>query len=175
MKAGSILAIIGAIVGLISILLSFLVPQYFGWYRIEVSSGGSILGGIYITGFGTIVTVPPGGPIQIATLVLIGGILLIIGAILCIIGVVIKRKTPISVGGILMIVTPLLLTLDVQIISGDFFLSVLNLLGGPTSASMIWGSYVVGPGILLSWGIWIGSFMAFGAGIIGLLGASSEL
>jgi len=74
-----------------------------------------------------------------------------------------------------MIVTPLLLILDVQIISGDFYLSILNLLGGPTSASMIWGSFAVGPGSLLTWSIWIGSFMAFGAGILGLLGASSEL
>jgi len=173
MGAGKVVTLIGAIVGLVSFLLSFLVPQYFGWYRIEVSVGSSVVGGIYITGFGTIVTVPPGGPTQIAILVLIGGILLIIGAILCVIGVVKKTKTPISVGGILMIVTPLLLIIDVQIISGDFFISVLNSLGGPTSASMIWGSYIVGPGILLSWGIWIGSFMAFGAGILGLLGATS--
>ena len=172
MRAGSILAIIGAIIGLFSILLSFLVPQFFGWYRIEVSSGGSIVGGIYITGFGTIV---PAGLPQISILVLIGGISLIIGAILCIIGVVKKTKTPISIGGILIIVTPLLLILDVQLISGEFYLSILSLLGGPSSTSMVWGSYALGPVTLLTWSMWIGSFMAFGAGILVLLGVSSQL
>jgi len=176
---GKTIVIVGAVVGLLSIFLSFILPQYFGWYRIEGSVGGSVVIGLYITGLGTITTIgPPGGPSGIVILELIGGIIFMVGAILCIIGVLLPMfykeiKALNNVGGILMLVAPLFLIIDVQIISGPEFRDFISTLAGsPTAVSMFWGSIRVGPDAVINWGIWIGSFTAFGAGVLGLVGGS---
>lgn len=157
-----------------SVLLSFIFPQIFGWYRIEISSLG-ITGWIYITGIGTVVSVPAGAPLGgLAIFELIGGILLIIGAIICIIGAVKELKAAGIIGGILILLGPLLLIMDLMLGLGEFT-EVIALLGGPAGASAFWGSItIVGPpDILLSWGIWTGSFIALGAGVLGLAGGAS--
>ncbi|MFX1496303.1 MAG: hypothetical protein ACFFBH_02135 [Promethearchaeota archaeon] len=176
MKAGKLLTIIAASIAVVSILLGLIAPQYFGWYRIEGYTGDSLVVGLYTTGFGTIVTMPPGYvPFQIMNLTLVSGIVLIIGAILCINGALVEKRTLINIGGILIIITPLLSLIDVQLVSGNFYINVLDILGGPEFGTLIWGSYTIGPGSVLIWGIWIGAFIAFGAGILALVGAGLKL
>lgn len=172
MGAGKVLALIGAIVGLVSVALSFVLPAFFGWFRIEGAVGGITVIGFYITGLGTFaVTGFPGFP-GIAIFELIGGIVLIIGAIVCIIGAVKESKVAGIVGGILILVAPILLLLDLLIGMSGFSI-LIETLGGPPGASVLWGSFVPAPGVLLSWGIWIGTFVALGGGVLGLIGGAT--
>ena len=174
MGAGKVLALIGAIVALVSVALSFVAPAIFGWYRIELSSLGITIG-VYITGIGSIVSVPAVLPIAgMAIFELIGGVLLIIGAIVCIIGAIKESKAAGIVGGILILLSPLVLILDLLLGFSDFA-AMITLLGGPAGSSAFWGSFtIVGPpDVLMSWGIWIGAFLALASGVLGLIGGAS--
>jgi len=159
MGAGKVLVIIGAVVGLTSIFLSLFVPQSFGFYRVEGSYGGTVVIGFYITGFGTLASIYP--ILGIAYMELFGGIMLIGGAITCIKGVVKERKT-----------LGMIFVVDLLVISGADFGYLIYSLGGPADASILWGSFVPAPGTVISWGLWIGSFMAMGAGGLGLIGGA---
>ncbi len=173
MKAGKILAIIGAIVAIVSVGLSFVLPTIFGWYRIELSAIG-ISVGIYFTGIGSVATTGGiGGISGFATLELIGGILLIIGAIICIVGVIKESKAAGIVGGVLILLAPLILIIDLLTGLGDFA-DLIQTLGGPSNASVFWGSFTITgpPDVLMSWGIWIGSFLALGGGALGIIGGA---
>ncbi len=170
---GKVLALIGAIVALASVALSFIVPQFLGWYRIEMSTLGVTVG-VYITGLGTIASIPAGAPVTgFATFELIGGILVIIGAILLIVGAVKESKGAGIAGGVLTLLGPLLLLIDLLLDFGDFA-AMIQVLGGPAGASVFWGSFtIVGPpDVLMSWGIWIGSFVALAGGVLGIIGGA---
>lgn len=171
MGAGKIIAIVGAIIGVISVVLSLIVPQFFGWYRLEISGFGMTVG-IYFTGLGTLASIPPGGPTGMDTMILIGGIMLLAGAVLCIIGAFKEMKALGIVGGILILLGPMLLLLELLIGMGEFA-TLISLLGGPVGANVIWGSSVLGPGVVISWGIWIGFFLSLGAGVLGIIGGAS--
>jgi hypothetical protein len=171
MGAGKVVTLIGAIVGLASIALSFVLPAFFGWYRIEGSYGGTVVIGAYFTGLGTLATtggMPPIGGIAIFQL--IGGAVLIVGAILCIVGASKEKKALGIVGGILILAGPMFLIMDLLVLSSADFAAMILGLGGPPGASPLWGSFVPAPGALLSWGIWIGTFIAFAGGALGLIG-----
>ena len=172
MGSGKTLALIGAVLALITLALSFVVPNFFGWYRVEVSSMGMTVG-IYITGLGTIAIVPAIIPIAgIDIFVLIGGILLIVGAIACIIGGVKESKAAGIIGGVLILLSPLILIIDLLIGLGEFA-AMIQLLGGPAGASVLWGSITIPGPMTLTWGIWIGSFLSLGAGVLGLIGGAT--
>ena len=170
--AGKVLAIIGAVVGLASVTLGFVLPAFFSWFKIEGSYGGTVVVGFYITGFGTLTSVPPYYT-GFAYLELVGGIVLVVGAILCIVSAAKGSKAPGIVGGILMLVSPLILIVDLLLLSGADFGALIYSLGGPANASILWGSFSPAPGVLLSWGIWIGAFVALGAGVLGLIGGAT--
>jgi len=174
MGAGKVLALIGAIVALVTLALSFVVPAFFGLYRIEFSALGTTIG-VYITGIGTLVSVPSGLPVSgFAIFELIGGILLIIGAILCIVASVKESKAVGIVGGVLILLCPLLLIIDLLLGLGDFA-AMIELLGGPAGASALWGTFTITgpPDVIMSWGIWIGSFVTLAGGVIGIIGGAT--
>ena len=174
MGAGKVLALIGAIIALVSVALSFIAPAIFGWYRIEISSLG-ITAGVYITGIGSLVVVPATLPVQgLAIFELIGGVLLIIGAIICIIGALKESKVAGIIGGVMILLGPIILILDLLLSFGGFT-ELIELLGGPAGTNAFWGSItIVGPpDVLISWGIWIGSFLALAGGVLGLIGGAS--
>ncbi|MFX1303882.1 MAG: hypothetical protein ACFFBV_01820 [Promethearchaeota archaeon] len=173
MGAGKSITLVGAIIAVVTLLLSFIVPQYFGWYRIEGTVLG-ITGGVYFTGLGTLASVPAGGPTGFDYLQLIGGIALIVGVVACIIGAVKEMKAAGIVGGILILVSPLILIIDLAI-SASGFAALIMSLGGPPGASVFWGSFlIVGPpDVLLSWGIWIGTFLSLGGGVLGIIGGAT--
>ena len=172
MRSGKVLVLIGAVLALITIGLSFIVPNFFGWYRIE-ASGLGVTVGIYITGLGTVAVVPAIVPIEGMDIFgLIGGIILIIGAIACVISGVKESKAAGIIGGILILLSPIVLIVSLLIGSGDFG-TMIQLLGGPADASVLWGSATIPGPVTLSWGIWIGSFLSLGAGVLGLAGGAS--
>ena len=169
--AGKALALIGAVVALITLALSFVVPNFFGWYRVEASMLG-MTAGVYFTGLGTLVSVPAGFTGEMDIFVLIGGILLIVGAIACIIGGVKESKAAGIIGGFLILLSPLILIINLLIGTGEFA-AMIQLLGGPAGASVLWGSITIPGPMTLTWGIWIGSFLSLGAGVLGLIGGAS--
>lgn len=173
MGAGKSICIVGAIIAAVTLILSFIVPQYFGWYRIEGTSLGVTMG-FYFTGLGTLAVVPAIPYFALDYLQLIGGIALIIGIILCIVAAVKEMKTAGIVGGILILVSPLMLIIDLAV-SASGFATLIASMGGPAGASVFWGSFlVVGPpDVLLSWGLWIGSFLSLGGGVLGLIGGAT--
>ena len=174
MGTGKALALIGAVLALATLALSFVVPNFFGWYRIEMSAIG-ITAGIYYTGLGTIVVVPAIIPMTGMDIFgVIGGILLIVGSIACIIGGVKESKAAGIIGGVLIILSPLILIINLLVGAGDFA-AMIQSLGGPAGASVLWGSITITgpPDVLMSWGLWIGSFLSLGAGVLGLIGGAS--
>ncbi|MFW9773159.1 MAG: hypothetical protein ACFFEO_13475 [Candidatus Thorarchaeota archaeon] len=174
MGAGKILSIIAAVLALAVIALSFALPNIFGLYRIEFTALG-ITFGAYITGIGTFMStggLPPLG--QLAIFELIGGILVIVGAVVLIVGAVKEMKAAGIVGGILVLLGPILLIIDMLIGLSDFA-TLIALLGGPAGATPLWGSFTITgpPDILMAWGIWIGTFITAGAGVLGIIGGAT--
>lgn len=174
MGAGKSIALVGAIIAVVTLILSFIVPQYFGWYRIEGTTLG-VTAGVYFTGLGTLAVVPAIIPFAgLDYLQLIGGIVLIVGVVVCIIGAAKEMKAAGIVGGILILVSPLMLIIDLLVSAGDFAAIIMSL-GGPPGASVFWGSFLISgpPDVLLSWGLWIGFFISLGGGVLGVIGGAT--
>jgi hypothetical protein len=167
MGIGKILTLVGAFAGILSIVLSFILPQYFGWFRIELES----VSGVYITGLGTITSIPPGAS-GYGIINIVGGIGSILGAIICIYGSVKKMRAAAVIGGFLLLIGPFTLIMDALVISAADFIAIIQGLGGPSNINPLWGSFIISgpPDILLSWGLWIGFFIALAGGVIGLIG-----
>ena len=177
MGKGKIIALVGAVIGILSVVLSLVLPEFFGWYRAHIAGGGAEAG-YYLHGFGifdssdpTLLPMP-GGVDEMVLLVMIGGILMITGAVVCALGAFVEKKILGILGGLLMIVGPLLLLVDILTGMSEFmeFMEVFSL--GESGAGLLFDSYSPIPGVTLSWGIWIGYFMAIGGGVVGLIGGA---
>ena len=161
MGTGKIVAIVGAVVGILSVLIGLILPELFSWYRLSVPGGG-----LYLTGFGTDIFDPSPGPdLEMAMLVLVGGILVIVGAVACLASAFVENKMIGILGGLLMIVGPLLLIVDVMLGMSEF-MEYMEL-SGDSGIELLFGS--AGGA---NYGIWIGFFMAIGGGVIGLIGGA---
>ena len=166
MGAGKVIAIIGACISLASLLLSILLPEWFSWYRVSVSDGFTTMG-YSLTGFGIFISIGGIPPLtDIIFLTLIGAIILIVGAIILIIGAAKEIKVMGIIGGVLTLIGPILLLSNLLIGFYDF----QWLVGEP---NVIWGFREIGPGLLYSWGVWIGFFMALVGGVLGLVGGAT--
>ncbi|MFX0033686.1 MAG: hypothetical protein ACFE8V_15030 [Promethearchaeota archaeon] len=166
---GKALSIIGAIVGLASILLSFIAPELFAWYRYYVSGFGSS-GGYYLTGFGTVVSIPPSSFItQLAILETIGGSLVILGSILCIVATVKKSKGMGALGGLLMLLAPVLLVIDFLVGMSEFAGVIADNTELFITRNWFWEDFFA---LLYHyiWGVWTGFFMGIAGGALGLIG-----
>ncbi len=176
MGKGKIVAIIGAAVGIASVLLSLAIPALFSWYHYDVDATGYGSFGIYLTAFGTIVEdMPYPVSIDMVTLVLIGGIMVLAGAGLCIVSGVTEMKPLGIIGGILMIVGPLMLIFDLIGEVSDFA-EDMNNMADALDTNVFFGSYsytYYGFTVNYGFGLWIGFFMAIGGGVVGLIGGVS--
>jgi hypothetical protein len=168
MGFGKIVILIGAILGLASIFLSFIFPPLFAWYRYEVSGMGSS-GGWYLTGIGTVIDIGNTTPMGLSILEVVGGIMVIIGSILCIVANVKESKGMGVLGGLLMLLAPILLVID--------FLVGMSELAGVIGDNMdlfvgrnwYWEDFF---GILYNytWGLWVGFFIIIVGGSLALIG-----
>jgi len=167
MGIGKILTLVGAFAGILSIILSFILPQYFSWFRIELEG----VSGVYITGLGTITSIPPGAS-GYGIINVVGGIGSILGAIICIYGGVKKMRVNAIVGSLLLLIGPLTFIMDTLVISAADFIAIIQGLGGPSNVNPLWGSFIISgpPDILLSWGLWIGFFTTLASGGTALIG-----
>lgn len=166
-EKGLFIAIIAAIVGLSSVFLSLIIPELFGWYRIETTVSAVDIN-FYLTGFGTIDSNIGGTTTEIAILVSLGGILVIAGAIGCVSGANKQIKKSTFIGGVLMLVGPLLLLLDLLAEMSDYAIVVGNLVEA-SNGNIFWDSWTDPIGDSATWSVWIGFFMALGGGVLGLI------
>ncbi len=169
MGFGKILTIIGAVIGLASILLSFIFPGLFGWYRYMVSGWGSE-GAYYLSGFGTVNAIPPSSFItELAILEAIGGSMVIIGSILCIVAFVKESKRIGVLGGFLILLGPFLLVIDFLVGMSEFAGVIQDNIDLFVNRNAFWETFST-MGYLYTWGIWIGFFLGITAGVLGLIG-----
>ncbi|MFX0041976.1 MAG: hypothetical protein ACFE8L_03600 [Candidatus Hodarchaeota archaeon] len=172
MGKGRIIAIIGAAVGITSVLLSLLLPHLFSWYHYDIDSPGGHFG-MYLTAFGSVIDdMPYPVSLDMAMFVLIGGILVLAGAGLCIVGGATEMKVLGIIGGILMIVGPAMLVLDLVGQFSDFAEGIGDM-ADYYGGTVFFGGHSPAPGVGITWGLWIGYFMAIGGGILGLIGGTT--
>ena len=169
MGKGKVVAIIGAIIGIASVLLSLAVPALFSWYHIQITGGYS--GGLYLTGFGSVISDPSGADYEIAMFALMGGIMVLAGAALCIVGGATEIKPLGIIGGILMIIGPFLVVLDIFMEFSEYA-EIVNAYIDVFGGTVFFGSES-GGGTTIFWGLWIGYFMAIFGGILGLIGGAT--
>lgn len=161
------IAVIGAIIGILSVLLGLLSPEWFSWYRVNIPSP---ISAFYLTGFGTAVFIDFAHQIdEIAILVLIGGILVIVGAVECLTSALLKNKVVGILGGLLMIVGPLLLLVDIMMGVSEFMQYMEYYTSGKSGAELLFGRIDFWD---IDYGLWIGFFMAIGGGVLGLIGGA---
>ena len=161
------IAVIGAFIGILSVLLGLLSPELFSWYSLSLPS---IDGGFYLTGFGNSVFINyPSQTDEIAGLVFAGGILVIVGAVECLTSALLKNKVVGIFGGLLMIVGPLLLVADIMMGMSEFMQWMEFYTSGKSGAELLFGGI---PEYDINYGLWIGFFMAIGSGVLGLIGGA---
>ena len=173
-KAGRVLAIIGAAIGIAMVLLSLIGGGFLSWYHFDVDYG-PYSGGVYLTAFGSFIedTISlPSSYTETAMLVLLGGILVLAGAGLCIVGAATEKKPLGIIGGILMILGPTFLIIDLAGQVSEFS-QFMDQIASAYDKSIFLGSFSYGPGSIV-WGIGIFPIaMIIGAGVVGLIGGAT--
>ena len=164
MAAGKIIAIIGGILGILTIGLYFVLPEIFCLWRLDGAPFLSIFLGGFGSATGEALGVGYGPEYYEDIMLLIICVLIVAGGALAIIGGLIENKMIGILGGVLMIVGPILLIVALFIEYGDFE-AIASLLGGK---SLFFGSE---PGV--DWGLWIGFYLAIGGGVLGLIGGAT--
>ena len=180
MGNGKFVAIIGGIIGIVFVLLSLVGGEFLSWYQfggeIDLGPYGSSSGGLYLTAFGNIISDPTGGPeYEIATLVLLGGIMVLAGAGLCIVGGATEKKPLGIIGGILMILGPMMIIFDLVGEVSEFS-QFINDLSVAADSNVFFGSYSYDFYYIyyfdFTWSLTIGFFITIGGGVVGLIGGA---
>lgn len=171
LNPGRIVITTGAIIGILSVFLSAIIPELFSWYKIE-SYWMIYENGVYLTGFGTSISTGAYIAPELSILVLIGGMLVIGGSFLCIIiganeSATTKLKVAGIIGGFLMLIGPILLIIDLVIGKSDFARNLVELRSW-AGGTLFEGTYV--DIYTYTWGLWIGFFLVLAGGVLGLIG-----
>jgi len=159
MGSGKIIALIGGILGVLSIVLFYALPEIFSLWRFD---GGATMS-MFVGGFGVVsgelLGIPYGPEPADDVFLTIISVLLIAGGAIAIIGGLMDSKPIGALGGLLMIIGPIVLILELVLELGFWE-------GFPEFA--LWGSQAGA-----DWGVWIGFFIGLGGGVLGLIGAAS--
>ena len=167
MGVGRIIAIIGGLLGIISMILFYFMPEIFNLWRF-VDVGSTVY--VYIGGFGSWsrdIGFNFGIRFSDDIFLLIVSLLIVVGSVLVIIAGVKGSKIFGILGGVILLGGPALFMVEIiaQIgVIGDF-LELVPLLG---SFNLFFGD-VAGA----QWGIWISSFLTIGGGILGIIGGAT--
>ena len=165
MGAGRIIAIIGGVLGILSIVLFHVLPEFFCFWRLDA---GAVIK-IWEGGFGFVAGETGGTPIDPdyseEIIWLIVGILVVAGGALSILGGLVENKLIGALGGLVMLAGPIIYIIFAALVIGPFE-DLAALLGSVDS--LLFGSQ---PGV--SWGLWIGSFLAIGGGVLGIIGGAT--
>lgn len=162
MGAGKFIAIIGGILGILSVVLFYVLPDIFSFWHFVGGGGGTYLGGF---GFWDGTAMDPEYAEDILLLIIF--VLIVAGGAIAIIGGLIENKVAGILGGILMLVGPILFIVALAIEMGDFedLAGYIEFITG--EKGLLFGS-----ALGLNWGIWISTYLALGAGIVGVIGGA---
>ena len=158
MGAGRLIAIIGGILGILSVALFFVLPEIFSFWQLSGAGTGLYLGGFgHLDGFSGFFYAED-------TLLTIIFVLIVAGGAITIIGGLIENKMIGMQGGLLMIVGPIVFIIALVIELGylEGLAAFIPMAGGD---SLLFGS-----GSGANWGLWISTFLALGGGVLGLIG-----
>ncbi|KKN16107.1 hypothetical protein LCGC14_0979180 [marine sediment metagenome] len=167
MGAGKVFAIIGGILGALSVLLYYAAPEIFCLWRLNAPLVPLKL---YFGGFGAnsgelgAIPFPPEYSGDI--ILMIVGVLIISGSVLAFIAGIAESKKIGILGGIILLAGPILLLVEIIANLGIFGTIAATWLPGE---SLLFGS-IFGAG---DWGIYIGSYLAIGGGLLGLIGGAT--
>lgn len=174
--AGKVIAIIGAIVGVLPIALYYVLPEIFSLWRFDAGSVFTRwLGGFgFVSGSGP----PPRGDFGVEyyedVLLMLIGVIIVVGAVLLLIGALVEVKALGIIGGLVVIAGPILLMIGLLIELGDFA-DIADMLeaGGLTDETLIFGSGKLGGVIQADWGMWIGTYIVIAGGVVGVIGGAT--
>ncbi|MFX0027796.1 MAG: hypothetical protein ACFE8B_01180 [Candidatus Hermodarchaeota archaeon] len=161
MGAGRIIAIIGGVVGILSIALYYVMPEIFSLWRIDGGAALTTYFGGFGDGTGEILGIPFGPESAEDIFLIIIAVLLIAGGGIAILGGLLQNKLIGIIGGIAMLAGPILLTVQLFLNLGIFDDPILS------DRFLLWGSEAG-----VNWGVWIGYFMGIGGGILGIIGGA---
>ena len=114
MGAGKIIAIIGGILGILSVALFYVFPEIFSFWQLSGGGAGMYLGGFaYWSDAGDFAYTED-------ILLLIIFILIVAGGVIAIIGGLAENKVAGALGGLLMLIGPIILIIALAIELGDF-------------------------------------------------------
>ncbi len=166
MGAGKVLAIIGGVLGALSVLLYYIAPEIFCLWRIDAPLALEV----YIGGFGAwsgqFIAIPFGPEYSQDIILMIVGVLIIGGSVLTFIGGLAGSKVIGILGGIILLAGPILLLVALIAKLGAFGETIIPLLG---DVNLLFGSMLG----VADWGIYIGSYLAIGGGLLGIIGGAT--
>ena len=166
MGVGKVFAIIGGVLGVLSVVLYYAAPEIFCLWRLDAPATLKL----YVGGFGTLsgellaVPFPPeytGDTILMAVSLLIIG-----GSVLTFIAGLTESKKVGILGGIILLAGPILLLVEIIAKLGFFETMAAAWLPG---ANLLFGSFFG----LADWGIYIGAYLAIGGGLLGIIGGAT--
>lgn len=159
MGSGKVIAIIGGVLGILSIALFYVFPNLFSLWRIY-GGGDSINIGGFGSVAGTILGIDYGPESAEDMILLLIGVLLVAGGVLAIVGGIVDVKIVGILGGVIMLAGPIILAVEL-VLKIEFFE------GMAPGETLFFGS--IGG---VNWGIWISFFMGVGGGVLGLVGGA---
>ena len=166
MGAGKILAIIGGVLGVLSVVLFYIAPDLLNLWRLDAP----LTVRVYIGGFGAWsgewLAIP--FPIEYSgdIILMIIGVLIIGGGVITSIAGVVESKVVGILGSVILLAGPTLLLIELIAKLGVFGDILIPLMG---DVNLLAGNI---PGVA-DWGLGIGSYLAIGGGILGIIGAAT--
>ena len=164
MGVGKVLAIIGGILGILSVLLYYILPEIFCLWRVDAGTTMKVFIGGFGANSGEILGVEFGIEYSEDIILMIVSVLIIGGSVLTFIAGLTGSKAVGILGGIILLAGPALLLFEIITKIGAF--EDLAFMMG--DVNLLFGSQAGG-----EWGIWIGFFLAIGGGILGIIGGAS--
>ncbi len=166
MGAGKVFAIIGGVLGVLSVILYYIAPDIISLWRLDAP----LTLRVYIGGFGAwsgeFIAIPFGPEYSADIILMIVSLLIIGGGVITFIAGVAGSKAVGILGGIILLAGPALLLFELIAKLGVFGETLIPLMG---DVNLLFGSI---PGVA-DWGIGIGSFLAIGGGILGIIGGAT--
>jgi len=166
MGAGKVFAIIGGVLGVLSVVLYYIAPDILSLWRLDAP----LTVRVYIGGFGAwsgeFIAIPFGPEYSGDIILMIVSVLIIGGGVITFIAGLVENKAVGILGGIILLAGPTLLLFELITKMGVFGDTIVPLLG---DVNLLFGSV---PGVA-DWGIGIGSFLAIGGGILGIIGGAT--
>ena len=166
MGAGKVLAIIGGVIGVLSVVLYYIAPDIISLWRLDAP--GMVR--VYLGGFGALSGEVGINPIPITyaedPILMIVSVLIIGGGVLTFIAGLTDNKVVGILGGIIFLAGPILLLFEIITKIGVFESMGSVWLPGE---NLLFGSFP----LMADWGIGIGFYLAIGGGILGIIGGAT--